>query len=255
MKIVKGSKSAGFSLVELLVVISVIAILASLLIPSVTRALVSGRTVRTQAIIKSFNDGLNKWYLDNRHTYPGQRKEHWSDGFFGDGVAAPTTGSQLLTRAMFTSKEGNFPTDGYVPFSSNLVKADINGVHCISDDYPDEEPRKDQHPILYFPSRMGNKGTVEDAFVTELYKDGDNSWQINAGHVAENPPPDSDPLDRFKWLAADPRFSVKVGGVDVPKGLHTESFLLIAAGEDGKYFTEDDVKNWQDDTKNWNDAP
>lgn len=59
----------GFTLIELLVVIAIIAMLASIIMASLTSARVKGRDAKRLADMKNFSTALELYYADNNH-YP-----------------------------------------------------------------------------------------------------------------------------------------------------------------------------------------
>lgn len=65
----KGGPS-GFSLVELLIVVSVLAILAALVIPKYTDASVSAQSAATMDQLRSMRVALERYKLDHGDTYP-----------------------------------------------------------------------------------------------------------------------------------------------------------------------------------------
>lgn len=62
-------EQAGFTLLELLVVLGIIALLAALIAPSVVRYLGSARTDTAQAQLKNIESAIELYYLDTG-TYP-----------------------------------------------------------------------------------------------------------------------------------------------------------------------------------------
>ncbi|AZO32539.1 type II secretion system major pseudopilin GspG [Mesorhizobium sp. M1B.F.Ca.ET.045.04.1.1] len=60
-----GNSEAGFTLVELLVVLAIIALIATLVAPQVLRYLGSARTSAAKAQIKNIESALELYYVDN----------------------------------------------------------------------------------------------------------------------------------------------------------------------------------------------
>src|SRR4051794_26088975 len=60
----------GFTLVELLVVIGIIALLISILLPTLSRAREAANTVKCSANLRSIGQGMAQYGAENRNTFP-----------------------------------------------------------------------------------------------------------------------------------------------------------------------------------------
>jgi prepilin-type N-terminal cleavage/methylation domain-containing protein len=69
----------AFTLLEILVVISIIGILIALGAASYTTAQKTGRDARRKADIKSIQEGFEQFYASNASQYPTSASEAWSD--------------------------------------------------------------------------------------------------------------------------------------------------------------------------------
>ncbi len=202
-----GSKA--FTLIELLTVIAIIAILAGMLTPTVTRIIKSARSATTRARIGALSNGLLQYYQDNNNIYPGQTD------------LGTLTGSQRLAYAMFTVKGGaytnadDFPKSSYVNYEDGFLD---NGSPLRYSGQPNTilDGYKPPSAICYYPSRIGQTGLGQ-------YVYGDNSVYTGS---------DQGTFNTF----------ITHGALGGPA--KDQSFLLIAPGPDGDYFTQDDIKNW-----------
>ncbi|MBI4713133.1 MAG: prepilin-type N-terminal cleavage/methylation domain-containing protein [Planctomycetes bacterium] len=85
-------RKQGFSLIELLVVISIIAILATLILPGLTRAKITAKETTARTEISSFDQALSMYQADFG-AYPAEETGNSSktlvDSLKGDAKATP----------------------------------------------------------------------------------------------------------------------------------------------------------------------
>jgi len=94
-------EASGFTLVELLTVISIIALLISILLPSLAQARAQAKKVKVQTQIDAIGKGLEMFRNDNRDQYPGSargqdRISDWPNAGSNNWLS----GAHWLARAM-----------------------------------------------------------------------------------------------------------------------------------------------------------
>ena len=218
----------AFTLIELIVVISIIALLISILLPALSKATKLAACSRTRARISELAAGCEAYHTDNGY-YPGQQ---YHSELMGDGGSF--TGSQWLAKALFTdpSTTPSFPQAKYAPLH---VEDDLINHPNHSEDTPTISDRDDSSgapmPILYYPARLGVSGLRQ-------YKEADNApytqgvhWQYPSDDTTGGQTP-------FEKYIKDRRFQ----GNSSTTPYRPQQFLMIAAGMDRKYGTDDDIK-------------
>lgn len=143
MRAEKWQSKSGFTLVELLVVISIIAILLAVLMPALSKAKEQARTVVCRSNIKQIILGANLWAQANDDWCPGT---HWdcprrltADLGFPEGMDNPTSMEPYMGASV--SKKGGVyvcPSAKSVPFFTwagggiALDKREDRGTYAIN---------------------------------------------------------------------------------------------------------------------------
>jgi len=184
----RSKPHGGFTLVELLVVIGIIAVLISILMPALTKARISAMRTVCKSNLRQDAMAITMYANDNKGRYPSGVLYNWP--FAGGNIAAPETyfGNQLsryINRVPLTFycpfQPFNLPADGgffegppyywagYFYFGNYAVDI-LPAVTRVIDQ-------------IYYPTKLGDPRTklmqdwtdslfVNHEFVNSVYTDG-----------------------------------------------------------------------------------
>ena len=135
-------KRKAFTLVELLTVMSIIALLVGMVIPALSMAKKKARVVACRATISAMETGLEQFQADNGY-YPSSKATYTDTSIELDmnaGVSRLNTGAHKLTEALVGYDLQGYQQDHYYEISSiagaNFGKpVDINGNTTIRSSY------------------------------------------------------------------------------------------------------------------------
>ncbi|MCD4826027.1 MAG: type II secretion system GspH family protein [Phycisphaerae bacterium] len=215
----------GFSLVELLVVISIIMLLLGILMPAINRALMGAYNANSKTAVTELN-GMAMSFYDEHKFFPGQKGVEVGDTDHGADCAS---GSQVLAYCLFGMVNwDNYAIDTSDPSGKHLSYSQEKVMEARGHDYVLSD-RNTPKPILYFVSNRGNPGTT----IGGAFTIGDNGTIISAGDCATGSTslPTSTGSDDYWWSST------------FGKATNYDTFLLIAPGMDGEYYNNDDLIN------------
>jgi len=236
----------GFTLIELIVVISIIALLVGIIGPSVSKVRELGFKAKSTAAIQELASGAMQ-YKSEYNYYPLQAgwpsSTQKASRYFGasmlgyivtstnndplDPSVAPIPVSLRHDRKPFIAESN----DRFLNATTTIKSNRKTGATVSAPEYTplDQWKKGDEMAVLYYPSNIGNDGgltSTSPAFTlnaNDFYTDGQPLPHNNSG----------------KLKMVDDKF-----GASNERAFNSDSFLLIAAGPDGEYFTEDDIKNF-----------
>jgi len=230
------SVSSAFTIVELLVVIGVIAILISILIPSVKHVRLRAMATQSQARINGLADGAEAYHQDHS-LYPGQ--------FYSSLWRGNYTGTQVLGACLFGYSFNEIdgapePTNAYAQYQEDDLITYRGKKNSVSDRFA-----LDPMTVLYYPSQLAitgmNQYVWEDNSDYLYYSIAGGEEDTNSGFhkKALEDSKIATPEEAFVEYITDPRFA---GASAEP--YKPGEFLLIGAGVDRLFGTTDDLKNW-----------
>jgi len=210
----------AFTLVELLIVISIIILLVGILVPVIQSALLQGQITRTSVIVQKLGSACEAYKTETGY-YPGQPYiDSIGPHTIGDySVNSVSTGSQCLAKALFVPGAAWAP-----PFDAESMRVEPGVDEAGTKPNEDFRSVSDQFSepmaVLYFPARLGVEGTDQYSF-------SHNAQYVEGGNGTEG---------NFDNFIKDDRPGANLTAVRNP-----DMFLITAAGKDRQYFTMDDL--------------
>jgi prepilin-type N-terminal cleavage/methylation domain-containing protein len=219
----------GFSLVELLVVIGIIALLVGIILPSLTAARDSGGVLETEARMNLLARAADQ-YASIHNYYPGVRYRNGdSYSYTGDANWAQT-GSQVLALSIFSPEDdpGEFPTN------TRYCSQYEDDLFWPEDDWNDPWPKytlkSGQHkpgPICYYPA---DPRSADQEMSAQFPR---NIFRLNRGYTGGSL------QDLYETVTGEDSSP----GDKAPPGPINNRFILLAPGPDQEFFTPDDIVN------------
>ncbi len=228
------TRRRAFSLIELLVVISIIILLAGIIVPSLSKAVRLGYVAKSRARLSELSDAALQFRSD-RGFFPGQ----------GDDAVLlenqNVTGSQLLSLA-FWGRETYWEDDGsgddgmYWNDSSKEIDGEpvenylgYKEEYVVGEDYTDKDWQQsdlfsDPQPIAYWPSNPGGDAKMNSS---AAWNDSSNP-AFTFKDSEEDCSPGGDEED-WRKVICNTKFE---------KAYNADTFILLAPGLDREYFKD-----------------
>jgi prepilin-type N-terminal cleavage/methylation domain-containing protein len=225
----------GFTLIELLIVIVVMAILATMLTPTISAVIQAADVRKSQAFVQRVARAADAFKGANNGSYPGQDDIGQLRGTTPD--PGPYTGSQIIAARLFDypdtdiNKVAPKATSRYLEYKAYLLITKSSKGSTIPKNSLADDSRTG-NALLYFPSRRNVTAP------TACYKWDDNSTYIKKDATSAKAAFENK-------CAKDPRTGTvarNAGGI-----------LIIGTGSNDKYLEtsdNDDVKSWEIHKKN-----
>src|SRR5262245_55778377 len=105
MNIRSSDRTRGFTLIELLVVVAIIAVLISILLPSLSRAREQAKTIKSVANLSSIGKAMAMYITDNKEWFPFEKRNWPNNG------GNPNPNGWVMTAFYYAGHPGR-PTDG-----------------------------------------------------------------------------------------------------------------------------------------------
>jgi prepilin-type N-terminal cleavage/methylation domain-containing protein len=262
----------AFTLVELLVVIAVIALLVSIIMPSISGAKILARKARVTTTLKTISNGLEMFRSDQLLQFQGGAyppPSFWDTAVGGNpysasgqdstgrsGTSIRVYGAQMLVWGLAGADLLGPPPPG---FNTNTIQTyyvlDANGPHTPREGpFIDTSKATIQNPTANESIFIGSTGAsasipcIIDDFGRPIlyYAATDTNIGMAKYDCNDNLPfyrttGTTDPLANtanFQKFIHNPKITTS------QQPMNDKSYLLISAGPDGLYGTRDDITNF-----------
>jgi prepilin-type N-terminal cleavage/methylation domain-containing protein len=222
-------KRYGFSLVELLVVVGILALLVGIILPSLTAARDAGGALETEARMNLLARAADQ-YRSIHNYYPGVRYRDGDSYDYSGQAAWARTGSQVLALSIFSPEDD----PGDFPGNSRYCSQYEDDLFWPEEQWDDPWPRytlksgpRKAGPICYYPA---NPRAADQEMSKQFPND---IFRLNRGYTGGTA------KNLYEIVTGDDSDP----GDEAAPGPINNRFILLAPGPDREFFTPDDIVN------------
>ncbi len=255
--------SRGFTIIELLTVMSVIILLMGLFMPAMNMVRRYARKVAQHNQFHAIEVALAMFNAEWQE-YPNSATDGTTPAYSGAEVLAESmVGRDLLGYAPDNDYLDEDLSDRRMYLETGNANANrLDDIYhegdlsfILSDVYPnvDANTGSTGMPILYYVATVTNRyhsvAAADDPDLGSIYNYHHNEYITGLGMPwdptgLETHLIDDDPQGTFYADTTDPQVVVPVAGENVSMPHRPTSYILLSAGFDGEYGTDDDVYNF-----------
>lgn len=159
------SRNRVFTLIELLTVISIIAILASLLLPTLNSARAKARGISCRSNLRQLHSAFVMYTVDSQDYMPSRSNSSWNDLFFNRLTGIP---NNTTNKRADEGKRGTYlPID--VLYCPEMPPKNLTGVGSDYD-WWSVNPHYAFNDCLYHGLPTDNAGISESRLVTQIVR-------------------------------------------------------------------------------------